>query len=103
MLTISPAVESNYTNDLFFPICPTASTKYQLTLTPPDFSAFKVKDPFHALGPISVFSARNQWTSMRKAHMKREKNETFGFSVKGDSPTVVAGVEPCSLAEVSIG
>ncbi|XP_022644990.1 rhophilin-1-like isoform X2 [Varroa jacobsoni] len=77
------------------------STKYQLTLTPPDFSAYKVKDPFHALGPISVFSARNQWTSVRKAHMKREKNETFGFSVKGDSPTVVAGVEPCSLAELS--
>lgn len=79
----------------------TASTKYQLTLTPPDFSAYKVKDPFHALGPISVFSARNQWTLVRKAHMKREKHETFGFSVKGDSPTVVAGVEPCSLAEVS--
>ncbi|XP_064467197.1 rhophilin-2-like isoform X3 [Ornithodoros turicata] len=78
-----------------------ASTKYQLTLTSPDFTQYKVKDLFHGLGPISIFSARHHWSAARAVHLTKKGQESFGFSVRGDSPVIVAGVEPCSLAELA--
>ncbi|KAH9362292.1 hypothetical protein HPB48_002270 [Haemaphysalis longicornis] len=78
-----------------------ASTKYQLTLTSPDFTQYKVKDLFHGLGPISIFSARHHWSASRAVHLTKKGKESFGFSVRGDSPVIVAGVEACSLAELA--
>ncbi|CAN7992173.1 unnamed protein product [Ixodes hexagonus] len=78
-----------------------ASTKYQLTLTSPDFTQYKVKDLFHGLGPISIFSARHHWSASRAVHLTKKGKESFGFSVRGDSPVIVAGVESCSLAELA--
>ncbi|XP_076352612.1 rhophilin-2-B-like isoform X1 [Tachypleus tridentatus] len=76
-----------------------ASTKYQLSLTPPDFSQYKVKDIFQELGPISIFSARHQWTAPRVLHIKKNSMSNYGFSVRGDAPVIVAGVDCNSPAE----
>uniref|UniRef100_T1ISB1 Rhophilin n=1 Tax=Strigamia maritima TaxID=126957 RepID=T1ISB1_STRMM len=77
-----------------------ASTKYQLTLMPPDFSQFEVKDLFHQLGPLAIFSAKNNWTPPRIIKLRKRADESFGFSVRGDSPVIIAGVDGGSLAEV---
>lgn len=77
-----------------------ASTKYQLTLTPPDMTQYKVKDLFHDLGPISIFSARHYWTAPRNISLKKQSSEqSFGFSVRGDAPVIVAGVDKGSMAQ----
>lgn len=34
-------------------------------------------------------------------HLTKKGKESFGFSVRGDSPVIVAGVEACSLAELA--
>ncbi|XP_013774990.1 rhophilin-2-B-like isoform X1 [Limulus polyphemus] len=77
------------------------STKYQLTLTPPDFSQCKVQDLFHDLGPIGIFSARHHWTAPRTIHLERENEESFGFSVRGDCPVIIAGTEAGSLSKMA--
>ena len=33
-------------------------------------------------------------------YVRKRENEGFGFSVRGDAPVVIAGVDPRSLAEV---
>lgn len=75
-------------------------TKYQLSLSYPDFCQFKVQDLFDALGPVAIFSAKHHWTTPRPAHLKKGEDEGFGFSVRGDAPVVIAGVDPESIAEV---
>lgn len=77
-----------------------ASTKYQLTLATPDFSAHKVKDLFHRLGPLAIFSAKHHWTAPRIVKLRKRSDESFGFSVRGDAPVIIASVDPGSLAEV---
>ncbi|XP_054714698.1 rhophilin-2-like [Uloborus diversus] len=76
-----------------------AATKYQLTLMPPDFSEHAIKDLFHDLGPLKVFCARRQWTAARQIQLKKENEENFGFSVRGDSPVIIAAVDAHSLAQ----
>ena len=76
------------------------STKFQLSLAFPDFSQFKVQDLFSGLGPVSVFSAKHHWSVPRTVKLKKSDTEGFGFSVRGDAPVVVAGVDRKSLAEV---
>ncbi|EDW39414.1 GL15664, partial [Drosophila persimilis] len=107
-----------------------ASSKFTLTLTGPDFTSYKVEDPFKRLGPIAIFSARRHWTAprcvrlqkgsaichdfsafpcdtvtTRVAHEKdcrqyKEEIENFGFQVSGDSPVIIAHVEINSLADL---
>ena len=79
-----------------------ASTKVQLTLTPPDFSQHRVEDIFKRLGPVAVFSAKHQWSAPRIVKLTRTSTQGFGFSVRGDAPVVIAGVDSGSLAEVSL-
>lgn len=80
----------------------TAATKFQLSLTPPDFAQYKVNDLFRSLGPIAIFSAKRHWTAPRLIQLNRNKNsEGFGFSIRGDAPVIVAAVEQKSIAEVS--
>ncbi|GFQ82768.1 rhophilin-2 [Trichonephila clavata] len=76
-----------------------AATKYQLTLMTPEFSEYTVDDLFHELGPLKVFSARRQWTAARTIHLKKETEENFGFSVRGDAPVMVAAIDSRSIAQ----
>lgn len=78
-----------------------ASTKFQLSLTPPDFSQHRVEDLFRSLGPVAIFSAKHHWTAPRSVQLQRLCGEGFGFSVRGDGPVIVAGVDQGSLADVS--
>ncbi|KAK4292205.1 hypothetical protein Pmani_035008 [Petrolisthes manimaculis] len=79
------------------PIAP--ATKFQLTLTTPDFSQHSVEDVFRMLGPAAVFSAKHQWSAPRPVSLTRSAAQGFGFSVRGDAPVVIAGVDRGSLAE----
>lgn len=77
-----------------------ASTKFQLSLTAPDFAQHRVNDLFRALGPIAIFSAKRHWTAPRLVQLHRGRNsDGFGFSVRGDAPVIIANVESNSLAE----
>lgn len=48
-----------------------AISNVTLSLTGPDFTAHKVEDPFKALGPIGVFSARKYWTAPRSIRLQK--------------------------------
>ncbi|KAG8326368.1 Rhophilin-2 [Homalodisca vitripennis] len=76
-----------------------ASTKFQLSLTPPDFAQLRVEDLFKGLGPVAIFSAKHHWTAPRSVQLHRGDGDVgFGFSVRGDSPVIIAGVDHGSLA-----
>ncbi|XP_060535994.1 rhophilin-2 isoform X2 [Cylas formicarius] len=76
------------------------ATKFQLSLTPPDFAQYRVVDLFRSLGPIAIFSAKRHWTAPRLIQLHRGRgNDGFGFSVRGDAPVIIAIVESGSLAE----
>ncbi len=77
------------------------ATQYQLSLAFPDPSKHKVGDLFEELGPVAVFNARHFWSAPREVRMRKADRQGFGFSVRGDAPVVVAGVDAGSLAEVS--
>ncbi|XP_071535406.1 rhophilin-2-A isoform X2 [Panulirus ornatus] len=76
-----------------------SATKFQLSLTAPDFSQHRVEDIFKLLGPVAVFSAKHQWSAPRPVSLTRTPTQGFGFSVRGDAPVVIAGVDRGSLAE----
>ncbi|KAM8718983.1 hypothetical protein ACLKA7_011650 [Drosophila subpalustris] len=107
-----------------------ASSKFTLSLTGPDFTSYKVDDPFKRLGPIAIFSARRHWTAPRCVRLQKgsamyhdssnyhchcptaeesheagcsqykEELENFGFHVRGDAPVIIAHVEINSLADL---
>ncbi|KAJ8688163.1 hypothetical protein QAD02_023958, partial [Eretmocerus hayati] len=78
-----------------------ASTKFQLSLTHPDFGQHGVDDLFRSLGPVAIFSAKRHWTAPRLIQLQRGPNgEGFGFSVRGDAPVIVAAVDHNSLADL---
>lgn len=66
----------------------------------PDFTKVKVKDLFHSLGPLAIFNARNHWTAPRALQMQRGE-DGFGFTVRGDSPVIIASVDKGSSADTS--
>lgn len=79
-----------------------ASTKFQLSLTHPDFGQHGVDDLFRSLGPVAIFSAKRHWTAPRLIQLQRGPGgEGFGFSVRGDAPVIIAAVDHNSLADVS--
>lgn len=83
--------------------CIIASTKFQLSLTAPDFAQYRVADLFRALGPIAIFSAKRHWSAPRLVQLHRGRTaDGFGFSVRGDAPVIVAAVDHNSLADVII-
>ncbi|CAI9154995.1 unnamed protein product [Rangifer tarandus platyrhynchus] len=59
----------------------------------PSFSQVKVADIFHRLGPLSVFSAKNHWRLVGPVHLSRGEGG-FGFTLRGDSPVLIAAVVP---------
>ncbi|EDW82833.2 uncharacterized protein Dwil_GK10207 [Drosophila willistoni] len=48
-----------------------AASKFTLSLTGPDFTSYKVEDPFKRLGPIAIFSARRHWTAPRCVRLQK--------------------------------
>ncbi|CAB4064962.1 unnamed protein product [Lepeophtheirus salmonis] len=78
------------------------STQYQLSLNFPDLSQHKVQDLFADLGPVAIFNAKHHWSAPRSIKLRKKDTEGFGFSVKGDSPVVIAGVDINSLAEMGV-
>lgn len=80
-----------------------ASTKFQLSITHPDFGQHGVEDLFRSLGPVAIFSAKRHWTAPRLIQLQRGPDgEGFGFSVRGDAPVIIAAVDHNSLADVRI-
>ncbi|KAK2495817.1 hypothetical protein MC885_004751 [Smutsia gigantea] len=59
----------------------------------PSFSQVKAADIFHRLGPLSVFSAKNRWRLVGPIHVTRGE-DGFGFTLRGDSPVLIAAVIP---------
>lgn len=65
-------------------------TQQKPDIKTPDFSALRVTDIFHRLGPLTVFSARNRW---QRRHVCLVRGEAgLGLTLRGDSPVLVAGV-----------
>lgn len=52
----------------------TPSSKFILSLTDPDFTAYKIDDPFKKLGPLAIFSAKRHWTVPRSVCLKKASN-----------------------------
>ena len=78
------------------------SSQYQLSLAFPDLGQHKVQDLFSGLGPVAIFSAKHHWSAPRTARLKKRDSEGYGFSVRGDAPVIIAGVDVGSIAEVSV-
>ncbi|XP_055482400.1 rhophilin-1 isoform X1 [Psammomys obesus] len=64
----------------------------------PSLSQMKVIDFFHRLGPLSVFSTKNRWQLVGPVRMTRGEGG-FGFTLRGDSPVLIAAVVPGGQAE----
>ncbi|XP_029448035.1 rhophilin-1 isoform X2 [Rhinatrema bivittatum] len=73
------------------------NTHQKPEITMPSFSKVKVADIFHRLGPLSVFSAKYKRQAVRRARLERGERG-FGFTLRGDSPVLIAGVLPGSCA-----
>ncbi|KAK3597535.1 hypothetical protein CHS0354_018134 [Potamilus streckersoni] len=67
----------------------------------PEFSKIKVTEIFHKLGPISIFNAKNEWSAPRSCVLYRRPDQGYGFSVRGDSPVIIAEIESGSIAKAS--
>ncbi|XP_063542309.1 rhophilin-2-B isoform X1 [Cydia strobilella] len=52
------------------------SSKFQLSLTPPDFAQHRVDDLFKSLGPIAVFSAKRHWSAPRLITLQKHSRES---------------------------
>ncbi|XP_058805812.1 rhophilin-2 isoform X2 [Phymastichus coffea] len=77
------------------------ATKFQLSLTHPDFGQHGVDDLFRSLGPVAIFSAKRHWTAPRLIQLQRGPGgEGFGFSVRGDAPVIIAAIDHNSLADL---
>ncbi|XP_067274343.1 rhophilin-1 [Pseudorasbora parva] len=71
-------------------------TQQKPDIKTPDFSAVRVNDIFHRLGPLSLFSARNRWVRRHTCLVRGEAG--LGLTLRGDSPVLVAGVLPGGCA-----
>lgn len=74
----------------------TASSKFTITLTGPDFTSYKVDDPFKRLGPIAIFSARRHWTAPRCVRLQRgtiRSEVKINYDCECKSSSVIRGNE----------
>nr|XP_054496669.1 rhophilin-2 [Agelaius phoeniceus] len=77
-------------------------TEHKIETIAPQFSKVKVKDFFHKLGPLTVFSAKQRWTAPRTICLHHEAGE-LGFSLKGGSPVQVYCLDPvCPAASAGL-
>ena len=89
-----------YFQEVLDPPAIVPSSQYQLSLAFPDLGQHKVSDLFSTLGPVAIFSAKHHWTAPRTVRLKKREHEGYGFSVRGDAPVIIAGVDIGSIAEV---
>ncbi|XP_022096108.1 rhophilin-1-like [Acanthaster planci] len=75
-------------------------TELVLEPTAIDFTRVKVNDIFHKLGPLAIFNAGNNWSAPRMVDIQRGA-EGFGFTVRGDSPVIIASVDRGYVASAS--
>ena len=47
-----------------------------------------------------LLEAKHHWTAPRTVRLKKREHEGYGFSVRGDAPVIIAGVDIGSIAEV---
>ncbi|KAG7254547.1 hypothetical protein CRUP_004870 [Coryphaenoides rupestris] len=78
-------------------------TQQKPDVVPPNFTAVPVTDIFQRLGPLSVFSARSRWGPVRPVCLQRGEGG-LGLTLRGDSPVLVAGVQPggCAASSASL-
>ncbi|XP_061077934.1 rhophilin-2 isoform X1 [Conger conger] len=75
-----------------------SKTEHKAEMEMPVSTKVKVKDFFHKLGPLSVFSAKQRWTAPRTVCVRSEDRD-LGFTLKGDAPVQVQSLDPlCSAA-----
>ncbi|XP_020797074.1 rhophilin-2 isoform X1 [Boleophthalmus pectinirostris] len=76
-----------------------SKTEHKAEMEIPATIKVKVIDFFQRLGPLSVFSAKQQWTAPRTVHICPEDRD-LGFTLKGEPPVQVVSLDPlCTAAE----
>ncbi|NXO75139.1 RHPN2 protein, partial [Sitta europaea] len=79
-----------------------SKTEHKIEAIAPQFSKVKVKDFFHKLGPLAVFSAKQRWTAPRTICLHQGAGQ-LGFSLKGGAPVQVYCLDPlCSAASAGL-
>ncbi|KAB5526036.1 hypothetical protein PHYPO_G00147100 [Pangasianodon hypophthalmus] len=76
-----------------------SKTEQKAEMEFPATTKVKVKDLFHRLGPLSVFSAKQRWTAPRTLRLKAEDRD-IGFTLKGDAPVQIQSLDPLCQAAV---
>ena len=80
------------------PLDPTKNSK-RVEEIEPEFESVAVSDIFINLGPLAVFNAKNNWSAPKEIEISRpSSNVSFGFTVRGNIPVVVASVDSDSFA-----
>lgn len=74
-----------------------SKTEQKAEMEVPTTTKVKVKDLFHRLGPLSVFSAKQRWTAPRTFRLKAEDRD-LGFTLKGDAPVQIQSLDPLCQA-----
>ncbi|KAF4094392.1 hypothetical protein AMELA_G00014630 [Ameiurus melas] len=74
-----------------------SKTEQKAEMEVPATTKVKVKDLFHRLGPLSVFSAKQRWTAPRTFRLKAEDRD-IGFTLKGDAPVQIQSLDPLCQA-----
>lgn len=74
-----------------------SKTEHKAEMDIPVTTKVKVIDFFQRLGPLSVFSAKQQWTEPRMIHIRPEDRD-LGFTLKGEPPVQVVSLDPLCRA-----
>ncbi|TTY38106.1 Rhophilin-2 [Bagarius yarrelli] len=77
-----------------------SKTEQKADLDVPATTKVKVKDLFHRLGPLSIFSAKHRWTAPRTLRVKAADRD-IGFTLKGEAPVQIQSLDPLCQAAVS--
>ncbi|KAL2076833.1 hypothetical protein ACEWY4_027562 [Coilia grayii] len=77
-----------------------AKTEQRAEMDVPAATKVKVSDLFHRLGPLSVFSAKQRWTTPRTLRLLPEDRD-LGFTLKGDAPPQIQSLDPLCPAAVA--
>ncbi|XP_062845555.1 rhophilin-2 isoform X2 [Trichomycterus rosablanca] len=70
-----------------------SKTEQSAELEVPSTTKVKVKDLFHRLGPLSIFSAKQRLTTPRTVRVKVEDRD-LGFTLKGEAPVQIQSLDP---------
>lgn len=74
-----------------------SKTEHKAEMDIPATTKVKVIDFFQRLGPLSVFSAKQRWTTPRSIHIYPDDRD-LGFTLKGETPVQVVSLDPLCRA-----